>query len=188
MQQFEMTVDFNGMIIFDPERLQNYYSGIDAGTNLYRKFTTTDDGDEVVKQGILVPIMGINDSTYPVIVRMAGEASIVPDDLIILRNSAFPFHVKGRAVIADMEVLMDWNVELGWQDIAVSPGFYSVAINGFREIVEDKAEVYGYVVAKYGFEVVLTPTDKLPQLTGSLTKDMQVNALPAEYVSSGGGM
>ncbi|NHZ40524.1 hypothetical protein [Massilia aquatica] len=184
MQQFEINVDFNGIIIFDPERLQHYYSGIEAGTNLYRKFTTTEDGDEVVKQGILVPIMGINDSTYPVIVRMADEESLIPEDLIVLSNSAFPLHVKGRAVIADMEVLMDWDVGPGWQDIAISPGLYSVAINGFRKIVEDKAAVYGYVVAKYGFEVVLTPTNALPECTGSLTKDMQVNALPDEYFPS----
>lgn len=170
MQEFEVIVDFNGIIIFDCEGIQKFFSGIEPGTNLYQRFTTTDDGDELVKQGILIPIMGINDSIYRVIVRMEDEESPVPNDLIIVTNSAFPLHVTGRVVIADMVLLLDWSVDESWQDLTIPIGFYSVTINGFRKIVDS-------VVVEFGFEVVFTPADELPKFTGQLATNMQVDEL-----------
>ena len=171
MQEFDVIVDFNGIVIVDCAGLQDFYGGIAEGTNLYEKFIQSDDGDEVVRLGIVVPIMGINDSIYKVFIRMADEASLIPEGSIFLTNAAFPLAVTGRLIIADMAVLLEWNVGEGWQDIAIPAGWYSVALHGYRKIVEN-------VVVDFGYEIVFTPTTVLPQFTGSLTQDMQVLTLP----------
>jgi hypothetical protein len=171
MQEFEVVVDFNGIVIFDCEGLQNFYSVIEPGSNIYQRFAKTDDGDEVVKKGIVVPIIGINDSIYRVIVRMADEESIIPKELVFATNSAFPLRVTDRLVIADMAVLLEWSLDEGWQDIDIPAGSYSVAIHGFQRIEEN-------VVVDCGFEIVFTPTSELPEFTAELVKQIKVNELP----------
>ena len=128
-------------------------------------------GDKVVEQGIVIPIIGINDSAYKVIARIADEESIVSDHLIIKKNSFFPLRVTGRVIIADLATLLEWYPDEGWQDVHVPPGFYSAVVNGFRRVDNDE-------VVDFGFEIVFTQTNELPQFTGSLTKDMQVLTLP----------
>jgi len=63
MEKVEVVVDFGGIVLFDYSLLEEYFGKIEIDENLYRKFITTKDGDEVVKQGIVVPIVGINDSS-----------------------------------------------------------------------------------------------------------------------------
>ncbi|ATQ78335.1 hypothetical protein CR152_30380 [Massilia violaceinigra] len=171
MQQFEVVVDFGGIVVFDDKGLQAYFGNIAEGDNLYRRFTTTDDGDKVVEQGIVIPIIGVNDSSYRVSVRMAGEPSIVPDELIIVRNASFPLRVTDRLIIADLAVFLEWYPEEGWQRIDIAPGCYAVAVNGFRKVENN-------VVVDFGFEIVLTPADALPPMSASLQQNMQVLELP----------
>ncbi|NHZ37962.1 hypothetical protein [Massilia rubra] len=125
-----------------------------------------------MEQGIALPIVGINDSSYRVIVRLAGEASAIPDQLIVVRNASFPLRVTGRLIIADLAVFLEWYPEQGWQRVDVAPGCYAVAVNGFRK-VDNK------VVVDFGFEIVLTPAATLPAMSASLQQDMQVLELPA---------
>lgn len=172
MQQFEVIVDFGGIVMFDDKSLQAYFGQIAEGDNLYTRLTTSDDGDKVVEQGIVVPIIGVNDSFYRVVVRMAGEASVVPDELIIVRNASFPLRVTGRLIIADLAVFLEWYPEQGWQRVDVAPGCYAVAVNGFRKVDNN-------VVVDFGFEIVLTPAATLPAMSASLQQDMQVLELPA---------
>lgn len=96
MQETRIIVDFNGIVIFDPVLLAVIYPEIGHGENLYRHFTQTPDGDEVVKQGIVVPIIGINDSIYKVLIRDEAEQSPVDPDLIVVSNYAFPLRIVSR--------------------------------------------------------------------------------------------
>ncbi|MDQ1924539.1 hypothetical protein [Massilia pseudoviolaceinigra] len=171
MQQFEVVVDFGGIVVFDDKGLQAYFGNIAEGDNLYRRFTSTDDGDKVVEQGIVIPIIGVNDSSYRVSVRMAGEPSVVPDELIIVRNASFPLRVTGRLIIADLAVFLEWYPEEGWQQIDIAPGCYAAAVNGFRKVENN-------VVVDFGFDIVLTPADALPPMSASLQQNMQVLELP----------
>jgi len=171
MQELELIVDFNGIVVFDPCLLEEFCSGIKFGENLYRRFTTTDDGDKVVEQGILVPVLAINDSIYKVYVRLAHEASPVPSELIVLSNGDFPFRVRERAMIADMAALLEWAPEENWQPLELAAGNYSVCINGFRRIENNQ-------IIDFGFEIVFSPCETLPQCTGSLTTSMQVQEFP----------
>lgn len=171
MQEFEIVVDFNGIVLFDPSLLNKFYDQIAPGENLYRRFTQTDDGEKVVEQGIIVPIIGINDSVYRVIVRENNEKSIVPEDDIIVTNAAFPFNVTDYAVVADMSILLEWYPDENWSKASVSPGDYQVQVNGFRKIVDG-------IVEDFGYEFVLSRCESLPSFTASLEKNMQVLELP----------
>lgn len=172
MQQLDVVVDFGGMVLFDCAGLAAFYGAIDEGANLYARLTTSDEGEKVVDQGIVLPIIGINDSSYRVIVRLAGEASPVPSELVILRNAVFPLRVTGRVVLADLAVLHEWYPDDGWHDVDIAEGCYAVAVNGFRRIE-------AHCVTDFGFEIVFTPQSDLPACTASLAQDMQVLEPPA---------
>jgi len=174
MKCINQAVDFAGIVLFAPELLNEYFGTINQGDNLYKIFTTTDDGEEIVKRGIVIPILGINDSSYEVHFRWNSEPSVIPGDLFILENGIFPLHVKSKLVIADMAVLVEWIAGMGWTYIEeVLPGFYEVNIKGFRKIESGE-------VTRFGFEIVLTPSNVLPELSGDLSKDMQVLYLDDE--------
>ena len=171
MQEIEVIVDFNGIVIFDPMLLCGFYPGIAIGENLYRRFTQTDDGDKVVEQGIVLPIIGINDSIYRVLIRDETERSRVDPELIIFSNSEFPLKITSQAIITDMASLLEWNPDEEWQELEIPVGNYSVAINGFRKI-ENNA------IVDFGFEIVFAKRGALPKFSASLTKNMQVLELP----------
>ncbi|QJE00291.1 hypothetical protein HH212_09885 [Massilia forsythiae] len=167
MQEIEVVVDFNGIVIFDPERLKEYYGNIDIGTNLLKRFTTTNEGEEVIKQGIVTPIIGINDSAYKVFVREDHEQSEIHPNSIILSNSFFPLGITNRAVISDLSTLYEWYPDENWIEIHIPVGFYSVKINGFHLIENDE-------IIDFGFEFVFSKEHILPKFSGSLTQNMQV--------------
>jgi hypothetical protein len=170
MQSFNATTDFNGFVLFDPSALIHFCGGaIAEGTNLWHRFATSDDGDRVVDQGIMIPVLGINDGAYALHVRSDNEASAVTDPVIV-ENGLFPLQVCSRLVFADLAVLLEWEDESGWIDVVLRPGLYAVRIRGFRRI-ENKR------VTHCGFEFVHSATDRLPNRTGSLETNMQVLTL-----------
>lgn len=172
MQEFEIIVDFNGIILADPSRLEAFYDGIAPDTNLYRRFVETNDGDEVVNRGIIVPIIGINDGVYRVLVRENSEKSSVPESHMIVSNGIFRFMVEHYAALMDMANLWEWYPDRNEAVVSMAPGCYEVQINGFREVING-------VVEDFGFEFVLKKCSVLPSMTGSLTENMQVRELPS---------
>lgn len=171
LQHLRITVDYNGIVLFDPDALVRYFGGtIQEGENILERLTTTDDGDAVIAAGVALPILGINDSTYEVLIRHASE----PSELgcpIIVENGVFPMRVAARLVIADLAVLAEWTDDLGWQTVRIAPGHYGVTVRGFREIENSQ-------VLRFGYELVFEPENQLPAMSASLEKNMQVLELP----------
>lgn len=172
MQELELTVDFNGIVIFDPALLVGYFSGINVGDNLYGRFVSSDEGDRVVSGGIVLPILGLNDSNYKIILRRAEEPSSVDPGTIIVVNGAFPLKIATKAIIADMATLREWSPDENWHEVSLAPGNYSVNVNGFRKVSEGE-------VIDFGFELVFEERRLLPKFSGSLDKNMQVLELPS---------
>lgn len=166
-----ITVDFHGLVLLDPDRLIDFFGGhIHDGTNVYRAMTTSDVGEEVIRRGIVLPILGINDSHYEVFVRSPDEASRV-DDAVIFENGVYPLQVGKRLVIADMAVLVEWEAESGWRNLPVHAGTYAVTIRGFRYVTDGR-------VARFGYEFILAESQVLPGFTADMQKSMQVLELP----------
>jgi hypothetical protein len=166
----DLAVDFNGIVLFEPSRLADFLGGVPAdGVNLLQRFTTSEDGTEVVQRGIVVPILGINDGSYEVCVRMDTEPTTNTDQIVAV-NERFPLVVHDRLVVADLAVFADWSVDLGWYDVDVAPGCYAVSVNGWRRVEHGR-------VTACGFEYVLCPTSDLIEASAQLDADMQVLTL-----------
>jgi hypothetical protein len=166
-----LTVDFHGLVLFDPDRLREFLGGhIEDGTNIYKMMTTSEAGDEVVQRGIVLPVLGINDSNYEIYARDQSEPSCVEDG-IVFTHGIFPLHVTKRLVIADMAVLVEWEAEKAWRDLPFKTGNYAVTVRGFRYIKNAR-------VARFGFEFCFEKQSTLPRCTADMTASMQVLELP----------
>ena len=84
MQNFELIVDFNGIVIFDPSVLAGYFCEINLGDNLYARFVGSDEGERVVEQGIVLPVLGLDDGICSIILRT--DKCLVPCDHIPRRS------------------------------------------------------------------------------------------------------
>jgi len=172
MLRYNVITDFNGIVIFDPDRLIQFWGGnIDEGTDLYTHFMSSDDGDKVIELGIIIPILAIDDAGYTVEFYI-NEISNRPKGQIVFENGAFPLHVKKRLVIADLAVFKEWIDNLGWIQVDVPPGYYKAAIRGFC-----KKNRKGHITDA-GYEVILKSTKSLPKFTGSLDVDNHVLLIP----------
>jgi hypothetical protein len=73
------------IVLFDPDALTQFYGRIRTGTNLFKRFTRTIDGDEILERGIVVPTLAIDDAGYTIIIRDVAEPSPV-DPYVIVTN------------------------------------------------------------------------------------------------------
>ncbi|WP_437637620.1 hypothetical protein [Sorangium sp. So ce854] len=161
--------DYNGIVLFEPHLLQQRYGGaIEEGTDLFTRFTTTDEGDRVLAEGLIVPVLAIDDSPYKVIVRRASEPEAARGPVIV-ENGVFPLRVAQGLVVADLVVLREWTEGLGWKPVDVEPGSYGVTVRGFRVL-----DAAGSRIIEAGYEFVLEPRDALPPLTADVGKNMRV--------------
>jgi hypothetical protein len=164
-----VSVDYNGIVLFDPDRLRARYGGaISEGTNLFERYTTTDEGDEVIAAGLIVPILGIDDAGYEVIIRLADEPNPGAGPTVF-ENGIYPLVIGKRLVVADVAVLAEWIDEIAWQDVPVPPGTYAVTVRGFQE-----RDATGTSIDRAGYEFVLAPVAQLPPMSATMEMDMQV--------------
>ncbi|MDC7241686.1 MAG: hypothetical protein PQJ50_15130 [Spirochaetales bacterium] len=159
--------DFNGIVIFEPTRLEAFYGGtIDENTNIFDKMLKTDDGEEVLKQGIIVPILAIDDAGYDIEFYL-NDISMRSRDNIVFTTGIFPLHVEERLVISDLAVLWNWTENVGWTDISISPGYYETTVRGFKEVKNS-------VIESCGYEIHFKGVSELPKLTGTTDIDFKV--------------
>jgi len=165
----EVLVDFNGIVLFDPSLLMSRYGGsIATGTDLFTKYTTTEEGDEVLAAGLIAPILAIDDGGYDIIIRMSQEPSSNPAPVLVT-NGIYPLAVRDELVLADLVVLKEWIEGVAWQHVEMAPGNYAVMVNGFRQLNSSLNQII-----KAGYEFVFDPCDTLPPPTADLAKNMNV--------------
>jgi hypothetical protein len=71
MWRGKVITDFNGIVLFEPTLLKERYGGaIEVGRDLFTEYITTDEGDDVVTAGIVVPILAIDGAGYDIVVRL----------------------------------------------------------------------------------------------------------------------
>jgi hypothetical protein len=174
MLRYKVITDYNGIVIFDPDRLIQFCGGhIDEGTDLFTHFMSSDDGDKVIEQGIIIPILAIDDAGYSVEFHI-NEKSDRPKEQIVFENGIFPLHIEKRLVLADLVVLKEWIEDLGWINVDAPPGYYKVTIRGFRQKDQQGNITDG------GYEFHLESTTSLPKYTGSLEINSRVLIPPPD--------
>lgn len=159
MQLLELSVEYNGIVVYDPSVLANHYDGgIAEGENLFERYITTDEGNDVLRAGLFVPVLAIDDAGYEIVVRMKSE--VHPHDAFIVhRNHGFALRVALRALITDLYSLIDWRhpASAEYHELDLAPGQYRVDVDAFSHFEVGRGIVAaGYI---FTFESVLELPD-----------------------------
>lgn len=89
MWKTKIVTDFNGLVLFEPSLLKKRYGdGLVVGTDLFSRYRTSDEGDAVIREGLIVPILAIDDAEHEVVVRFSTEDSAAVGD-IVAENGVF---------------------------------------------------------------------------------------------------
>jgi len=172
----DISAEYNGIVLFSPDGLVQHYGHIEEGDNLFKRFTTTEEGDDVLRLGIVVPILAIDSDIYEIVVRLVDEPNPFANNgcELVAENGVFALKVISRLVLADLAVLAEWHAEEGWQYIPeVVAGNYSVTVRGWRKVDEH----LHFEIAGYEFELRLVPD--LPAVTADTGRRMQLLRQPA---------
>ena len=176
-----MSVEYNGIVVYDPHTVRAYYrGGPREGENLFARYTATDEGDAVLAAGLVVPVLAIDDAGYEVVVRMAGERHPF-DDFVVHRNHGFALRVTRRALVTDLYALMDWSdpASAEYAELDVAPGACRVDVDAFAR----HAPGAGIVAAGYMF--TFTPCPALPPVEADTGAYMRVLDHPPEGGADG---
>lgn len=173
----EADTDYGGLVLFAPDRLRAHHGGVIAeGTNLLELYLASDEGDRVLAEGLIVPILAIDTGGYRISVRDADEQTAFPAPWErCAHNAAYYLQVVGRLCLADVVVLREWHDELAWQEVPAQPGHYRVSIDGFRYIAPGR---YGDELRGAGYEITLARTNGLVAVSADTGRDMRVLRRP----------
>lgn len=164
-----VNTDYNGIVIFDVDRLLQYFGGaIRDDTDIFELFMTTNAGDEVLDQGIVIPILAIDDAGYTVTFCIDEESPTALKDSVLFHSEIFPLQVQRRLVIADLVVFREWEMDTDWQDVPVPPGTYSAVVEGYA-VRNDAHEIIDC-----GYNLLLRTEPKLPKRTASTDMNYRV--------------
>lgn len=164
---FEVITDYNGIVLFDPVLLKNCLNRkIPPGENIFEVFSSTSLGDEVLKKGIVLPIMAIDDGGYQINISI-NESYERPESEIVFTNGIYPLHVASQLIVSDLAVLREWYECEDWIETGIPKGMYSVSLVGFSQHKEG-------VITNCGYDVNLTSEGYLPTLTANLEMSNQV--------------
>jgi hypothetical protein len=151
-----------GFVLLDAARLDHAFGGDAAGQNLLHTFTTTDQGDEVARDGIALPVMGVDAGVYTVIVRHAGDRSPWPTPQLVADGWVLGTDT-GSLVLCGVGYLVDWNPDHPkHRHVTVPPGWYEVELRGYL-LAHDHPDDAAY-------EFVLTPSATQPPFSGQLDR------------------
>lgn len=140
----DVDVDFNGIIIFAYPKLASLFGGkIIKGQNILEEFTTTDKGDEVLDEGVALPIMGVDDGSYRVRF-FVNETPEEKERKIIFKDEFFYLSALDDLYIADMAVFWDWEEFTGWRKLPIPRGLYKVSIAGVHTYNDMGETLYGF--------------------------------------------
>lgn len=147
--EFEVDVDFNGIVIFDFPSIQELFGGkINEGDNILSFLTTTSKGDEALDEGLALPIMGIDDGGYNVRFFLDEEPESKGRD-VIFDDGFFYLNVQNSLYLADISVFWDWEDYTGWREVGLPKGHYKVRVAGVRITDFLGCVSYGYDIVMY---------------------------------------
>jgi len=149
-----------GFVLLDPARLDDAFDGDAEGEDLLDLFSTTGQGDEIVRDGVAVPVMGVDAGYYTVIVRHAADPSPWPVPQIASAGWVLGSET-GSLVLTGAGYLRNWRRQhRHHRRVAVVPGWY-------------RFEIRGYLLTHHhdddaAYEFVLTPTAGRPPFDARL--------------------
>lgn len=169
MKQFKIELDFNGMVLFDPQRLVAFRQQEHIITpKLFQYFIDHEEiGKKAIDQGVIIPIYPIEADDYTII------ATLFEPEFTNLENALFSVDrygiesTSGIVVFSDIYAIMEWDDEdffLNYRNryglksnhndfFETGTGKFRVTIRGFKNAPGDR-----------GYRFLFRKSDSLPQL------------------------
>ncbi len=169
MWQLTLDVETNGLVLFDLAIIQRHFAaGLPEGTDLLSRFRDDALGDVVLKRGLFLPILAIDDATYDILVRLDDEPSSLEPAHVLCRNGVYALEIDYSLIIADLEAVMFWDEGTWGNRLQFPRGKYAVEVVGFSSPDLSSA----------GYEFHLRRVRDLPEVTGSTGASMRVLRQP----------
>ncbi|MFD3762721.1 hypothetical protein [Streptomyces sp. NPDC058622] len=119
-----------GFVLLDATGLDDVGAGSPVGRNLLQLFSTSEQGDQVVRDGIAIPAQDIDPGFYTVLVRHAQSPSPWQDPKVA--SAGWVLHVRsGELLLCGLGYLTKWTPDHPrHRRISVPPGWYEVEVRG----------------------------------------------------------
>lgn len=149
-----------GFLFYNPFSLDNYIKKVGTDIPILDRFTGTDEGEILMKEGAILPIIGIQSRTYRLIIRTKTDAEI-DDEWVGLKISPSRRYIlnsnpSNALILADADLLHSWEPDRAF--------LASLFINKGPKIVD----VCGYVKASRRWNVPTLVTYEIVIADGEL--------------------
>ncbi len=176
-------------ILGDPDYLLQYKIENNLPDDLLTEFTTEETGDQVVEEGVMVPMIGIENYPYTVYFNLSDETSELlkqGNEVQHQRDGYCLKVVNGRIYLYTIPYLRDFTeTKLGLlkkykhATIELPNGWYSVAIlagltKQLLKVETASGEIEEFESMEPTFEFVLKPTVEKPDYTADFTYPFKV--------------
>ncbi|KAA2243372.1 hypothetical protein F0L74_12790 [Chitinophaga agrisoli] len=160
----------NYFILGDPDLLLQYKEEHHLPNDLVTEFTTSEEGDNVVKEGIMVPLPGIENYPYTIYFNLSGETPELMkegNDLQIKREGYILKVAHESVYLYTIPYLRDYTAEKvrllkkhRVANIALPNGWYTVTVLG--------GQTRQSMGLEPTFEFVMTAVQEQPEYTADM--------------------
>lgn len=169
MKEFYISLEFQGLCLFDPKVLIDFLSNNGINTNqVFDYFINNPDiGKKAINEGVILPIYSIPELNYKIICSIE-DINLIPKEWEIFDFEEFGLQVRSNTIIiSDIYNILNWDEPdffLRYRDnyqnktdsndyFELENGFYNINIIGFREANSNKSPFdlelgYGFVFKK----------------------------------------
>lgn len=164
-------------ILGDPDYLLQYKIQHNLPDDLLTEFTTEETGDQVVEQGVIVPMIGIENHPYVIYFNLFGEAPelLKPENTLQHQREGYCLKVaNGRIYLYTIPYLKDFTEvkvsalkQFKQATVELPNGWYTVSIlagltKQFTEIKTIEGEIRNIEVMEPTFEFLLETSIEKP--------------------------
>jgi len=156
-----------GFVLLDPERLDDLYEHDARGADLLARFTESEDGDRVSREGIAIPMLGLEAAYYTVVLRDPATPGVVQAPRV--RSGGWVLGTtSGQLLLCGLGSLVRWDSDDPRHGrIQVPPGWYGVTVLG--QVLKA-----GRPDEEWLLELVLDPTEEPPRFAGDVSVQLSM--------------
>lgn len=176
-------------ILGDPDYLLQYKKQHNLPDDLLTEFTTEETGDRAVEQGVIVPMIGIENHPYTIYFNLSENVSelMKPENVLQHKRDGYCLKVNnGRIYLYTIPYLRDFTEakvealkKYKQATIALPNGWYTVAVlagltHQLIEIETATGEIEKIESMEPTFEFVLKPSAEKPEYTADFNYQFRV--------------
>lgn len=170
-------------ILGDPDCLLSYQQNHQLPTDLLAEFTTKETGDQVVENGIIVPLSGVENHPYTIYFNLSNENPILlkEGNHLQVKQEGYCMKVEnGQVYLYTMPYLRNYTVDKvdalkrhRMATIKLENGWYSVDVLGGQtlqdiQMTNKEGQKINYQFLEPTFEFIIKPSATKPAFTADI--------------------